>query len=425
MLTVVIIVAAVIVVAVAAYALMRRENTGPALKKRFGPEYDRTLARHNGDTAAARQELGERLKRHGSLKERPLSAESLARYEAEWAGVQRRFVDSPQQAMADAGALLARLAQERGYPGPEQGDEQIAALSVHHAHQVEGYRTVRKAAEHGGDTERMRESLLSARSLYEALTGSAGHPEAAARPTTRSWATTRAPLAPTTTSRPRPGPRARRPTPVPRRGSDGHGGRERQVGREAHRRHPGEGDSRGELPAPRDPYRPARGGRRRARRGRRTAPRPGRRAAPAAGHRAAGLPGCAGRRRHGRGAGHREAAAAGREEHRGPGRRADGDGAPVPGRRLHPGRADVRRRGGRPLVGAQGGRERLRGPAPGGGRRGRRGLRGAGRTGHRGPGRAAAGAALGLGGAAGEPDTERLRVALQSYREASERLLKL
>jgi hypothetical protein len=92
--------------------------------------------------------------------------------------VQRRFVDSPQQAMADAGALLARLAQERGYPGPEQGDEQIAALSVHHAHEVEGYRTVRKAAEHGGDTERMRESLLSARSLYEALTGSAGHPQA-------------------------------------------------------------------------------------------------------------------------------------------------------------------------------------------------------------------------------------------------------
>ncbi|MGW9324834.1 hypothetical protein [Streptomyces koyangensis] len=178
MLTVVIIVAAVIVVAVAAYALMRRENTGPALKKRFGPEYDRTLARHDGDTAAARQELGERVKRHGSLKERPLGAESLARYEAEWAGVQRRFVDSPQQAMAEAGALLARLAQERGYPGPQQGDEQIAALSVHHAHEVEGYRTVRKAAEHGGDTERMRESLLSARSLYEALTGSAGHPGA-------------------------------------------------------------------------------------------------------------------------------------------------------------------------------------------------------------------------------------------------------
>ncbi|UYM25639.1 hypothetical protein NQP46_29290 [Streptomyces albus] len=121
MLTVVIIVAAVIVVAVAAYALMRRENTGPALKKRFGPEYDRTLARHNGDTAAARQELGERVKRHGSLKERPLDAESLARYEAEWAGVQRRFVDSPQQAMADSRRAARPARPGARLPGPRAG----------------------------------------------------------------------------------------------------------------------------------------------------------------------------------------------------------------------------------------------------------------------------------------------------------------
>ncbi|NEE46226.1 hypothetical protein G3M55_16585, partial [Streptomyces sp. SID8455] len=176
MLTVVIIVAAVVVVAAAAaYALTRRDTQGPALKRRFGPEYDRVLARHNGDTTAARRELGERLKRHGALRERPLPAESLARYEAEWAGVQRRFVDSPQQAMAEAGALLAQLAEDRGYPGPERYEEQVEALSVHHAHEVEGYRMVRLAARGGGGTEELREALLSARSLYEVLTGGAGH----------------------------------------------------------------------------------------------------------------------------------------------------------------------------------------------------------------------------------------------------------
>ncbi|MEV7517291.1 hypothetical protein [Streptomyces diastaticus] len=176
MLTVVIIVAAVVVVAAAAaYALTRRDTQGPALKRRFGPEYDRVLARHNGDTTAARRELGERLKRHGALRERPLPAESLARYEAEWAGVQRRFVDSPQQAMAEAGALLAQLAEDRGYPGPERYEEQVEALSVHHAHEVDGYRTVRLAARGGGGTEELREALLSARSLYEVLTGGAGH----------------------------------------------------------------------------------------------------------------------------------------------------------------------------------------------------------------------------------------------------------
>ncbi|MFD5026477.1 hypothetical protein [Streptomyces sp. NPDC058373] len=175
MLTVVIIVAAVVVVAAAAYALTRRDTTGSALKRRFGPEYDRAIARHNGDTAATQRELGDRVKRHGALKERPLPADSLARYEAEWAGVQRRFVDSPQQAMADAATLLARLAQERGYPGPEQYDEQVAALSVHHAHEVEGYRTVRLAARGGGGTEELREALLAARSLYDVLTGGAGH----------------------------------------------------------------------------------------------------------------------------------------------------------------------------------------------------------------------------------------------------------
>ncbi|MFD9196361.1 hypothetical protein ACFWCA_50255, partial [Streptomyces phaeochromogenes] len=134
MLTIVII-AVIVIAAVALFLVGRgriRAGGGHGLKQRFGPEYGRAVADHNGDTKAAEQELGERVTQHASLTEQPLTPEARAQYRAQWADVQEQFVESPQKAVTEADALLAGLARDRGFPDGEQFEEQFAALSVHH-----------------------------------------------------------------------------------------------------------------------------------------------------------------------------------------------------------------------------------------------------------------------------------------------------
>jgi hypothetical protein len=171
-----VVVAVVVVLAIVA-ALVLLRGGGPAgspvgLKRRFGPEYERTLARHDGDAKATRRELTERVKRYGGLTRQPLSAQARERYEAGWAAAQARFVDDPGQALNEAERLLAGLAAERGFPGPES-PEHFDALSVHHPHEVQGYRYAHTLAEHGPagprGTEELRQALLGARGLFEAL----------------------------------------------------------------------------------------------------------------------------------------------------------------------------------------------------------------------------------------------------------------
>ncbi|MFF1674534.1 hypothetical protein [Streptomyces sp. NPDC058256] len=166
-----VIIAVIVIAAVAVLVVGRgriRDGGGRGLKHRFGPEYDRAVVDHNGDTKAAERELGERVKQHGSLTEQPLPAEARARYTAQWADIQDQFIDSPQKAVTEADALLARLAKDRGFPG-EQFEQQFAALSVHHAAQVPGYRSMHTAARGQSATEEMREAMVEARSLFEAL----------------------------------------------------------------------------------------------------------------------------------------------------------------------------------------------------------------------------------------------------------------
>ncbi|MWA15372.1 hypothetical protein [Streptomyces sp. BA2] len=163
---------AVVVIAAAAVlfvGLRRARGGGRGLKHRFGPEYDHTVARHDGDVRAAEQELRERVRLHGSVKAEPLPPGARERYAAQWAGVQEQFVESPQQAVVEADALLARLARDRGFPDGERFDEQVAALSVHHAHSVHGYRKVHTATRGQAGTEEMREAMVEARRLFEAL----------------------------------------------------------------------------------------------------------------------------------------------------------------------------------------------------------------------------------------------------------------
>lgn len=169
MTTLVIILAVVVVVAAGAFLVFGRKNGGHGLRRRFGPEYERAVARHDGDTKAAEHELNERLKRHGSLDERALTPEERERYLARWAQVQDRFVDSPQQAVAEADTLLAELARDMGFPDGKDFDEQSDALSVHHAKHVHGYRRVHAAKRGEGDTEQLRTALVEARGLFDVL----------------------------------------------------------------------------------------------------------------------------------------------------------------------------------------------------------------------------------------------------------------
>ncbi|MEU6536752.1 hypothetical protein [Streptomyces sp. NPDC047000] len=187
--TVMIIVLIVCVVAVLAVAAImmskaRRPRGGRSLKRRFGPEYERTVARHDGNTQAAERELAARVERHGDLRERPLDPQRRERYEARWTAAQERFVDSPREAVAEADRIIADVADERGFPGDGRYEEQVDALSVHHAEHVHGYRRVHRVANPDGTatgtgsttgggtaTEEMRESLLEARALFDELVG--------------------------------------------------------------------------------------------------------------------------------------------------------------------------------------------------------------------------------------------------------------
>ncbi|MFJ9668433.1 hypothetical protein ACIRPP_28095 [Streptomyces sp. NPDC101219] len=176
----------VAVVAVAAALLMQRSRGsrhGVGLKRRFGPEYDRAVARHDGDTKAAERELAGRVERHGDLRARPLEPAEREQYEARWTAAQERFVDSPGDAVAEADRLLAELAGARGFPDGGQYEEQLAALSVHHAHHVEGYRRVHRVAQArahgahdgGAGTEELREAMVDARALFDELVRTSRH----------------------------------------------------------------------------------------------------------------------------------------------------------------------------------------------------------------------------------------------------------
>ncbi|MFJ8858029.1 hypothetical protein ACIRD8_06285 [Streptomyces sp. NPDC102451] len=178
MTTVVIIVAVVLVAALAVFLVRGRGTGGRGLRRRFGPEYDRTVARHDGDTKAAEHELSERVKLHGSLSERPLRPEAREAYARRWAEVRERFIDSPRDAVVEADALLAQLARDRGFPGGDSFEEQTAALSVHHAEQVDGYRRVHTAVRGQGGTEEMRKALVESRALFDVLLADApGEPD--------------------------------------------------------------------------------------------------------------------------------------------------------------------------------------------------------------------------------------------------------
>ncbi len=167
---VILIVAALVLGAVAAWFILRRRRSGQ-LQESFGPEYERTLE-EKGKRSEAERELEHRQERVSQLDIRPLPPGEGGRYAQEWTGVQKRFVDEPVEAVADADRLVTDLMQRRGYPMADF-EQRAADLSVDHPQVVEHYRAghalAARARNGGASTEDLRQAMVHYRTLFDDL----------------------------------------------------------------------------------------------------------------------------------------------------------------------------------------------------------------------------------------------------------------
>jgi hypothetical protein len=166
-----------VVVVLAAMALGARRSK--RLREGFGPEYDRVVEVH-GDQRSAEVDLQRRRNRRRRLDIRPLEPEARDAYAERWAQTQRRFVDAPASAVAEADELIAEVMRERGYPVDDFG-QRAADLSVDHPETVEHYRaahaiSMASAAQHA-DTEDLRSAMVHYRALFSELLDDTRHLE--------------------------------------------------------------------------------------------------------------------------------------------------------------------------------------------------------------------------------------------------------
>jgi hypothetical protein len=168
----VIVAVVLVILVIGSLTLMRRRQ----LRQRFGPEYDRVAGEMHSQRKAD-AELAGRERRVRSLDIRPLDETVRVKYAAEWTAIQERFVDQPEQAVAQAGLLITSVMKDRGYP-TEGHDQILADLSVEHASTLDHYRAahdVSMQAEAGtADTEHLRLAMLHYRALFSDLLGQPG-----------------------------------------------------------------------------------------------------------------------------------------------------------------------------------------------------------------------------------------------------------
>jgi cytoskeletal protein RodZ len=161
----------IVVAAVVLGALTMRQRRTQTLKKTFGPEYEKAV-QDTGSPSEAEAELESRRQRREQLDIRPISAESSARYEAQWKEVQVRFVDAPETSLREADTLVVELMRERGYP-VEEFDQRAADISVDHPEVVQNYRAAHDVAVRMGrdplTTDDLRIALQHYRDLFRVL----------------------------------------------------------------------------------------------------------------------------------------------------------------------------------------------------------------------------------------------------------------
>jgi hypothetical protein len=164
---VIVVVAVVVVVALAAVALGRGRSA--ALRRRFGPEYDRTVDEAGG-RRAAEASLRDRAKRRDELEIRELPSDARVQFASQWRDVQSGFVDDPRRAVDDADGLVQEVMRERGYP-VEEFDERIEMVSVDHPELAENYRVAHSIQRRSGTDAASVDDLREAFQRYRALFG--------------------------------------------------------------------------------------------------------------------------------------------------------------------------------------------------------------------------------------------------------------
>lgn len=172
---IIVIILAIIVLGVI-WRIAMRGRQSERLHESFGPEYDRTVSRHqNRDRAEA--ELLERKERVDALDIRPLAPADRSRFADAWRATQARFVDKPVEATAAADRLVTDLLRVRGYPISEF-DQRADDISVHHPNVVANYRAAHAtslASEQGqASTEDLRAAMLHYRTLFDELLEDSG-----------------------------------------------------------------------------------------------------------------------------------------------------------------------------------------------------------------------------------------------------------
>jgi hypothetical protein len=138
-----------------------------ALRARFGPEYNVALREH-GSRHKAEVALEARLRHVEGLTLRPVEEAERRRYQAEWDGIQARFVDHPRGAVTEADELINGILRARGYSGG-RFDQRVADISVYHARLVDPYRRANGIVAQAGRNEATTEELRSAMVFYRAL----------------------------------------------------------------------------------------------------------------------------------------------------------------------------------------------------------------------------------------------------------------
>jgi flagellar biosynthesis/type III secretory pathway M-ring protein FliF/YscJ len=92
----------------------------------------------------------------------PLAAETRERYISDWDDVEAKFVDSPEQAVREAEALVTSMLRERGHPLTERDlpNEMRRARKLSYSSR--------------NKTEAMRQAMLHYRAVMERMMGSTG-----------------------------------------------------------------------------------------------------------------------------------------------------------------------------------------------------------------------------------------------------------
>src|SRR3954469_7858302 len=172
---VILILAIILIALVVAAVVVTRQRRSQQLQEGFGPEYDRTVEENGGDRREAETELLERRQRRDKFEVRDLDEGARDRYVERWRAAQRRFVDQPGPAVAEADALVIEVMRDRGYPVADEFEQRAADVSVDHPEVVEHYRAAHdisgRATTGEASTEDLRQAMVHFRALFVDLLG--------------------------------------------------------------------------------------------------------------------------------------------------------------------------------------------------------------------------------------------------------------